>query len=98
MSHWRVWYDDGSMHEGAGDEAWEALPRHGVAIVRELDRAGPDLLHMGLDYYWLEDGQVRSCSRADIDRYLERPRGLTQVKFGRWASDHIWQQAQNEAL
>ena len=98
MSHWRVWYDDGSDHEGAGDGAWQALPRHGVLIVREFGRAGPDLLHMGLDYYWLEDGQVRSCSRADLDRYLERPRGLAQVKFGRWASDHIWQQAHDEAL
>ena len=98
MTHWRIWYDDGSMHEGAGDDAWRALPRHGVQIVRELGRAGNDLVHMGLDYYWLEDGQVRSCSRADLDRYLERPRGLAQVKFGRWASDHIWQQVHDEAL
>ena len=98
MSHWRLWYDDGSVHEGASDDAWQALPRHGVVIVRELGRGGPDLVHMGLDYYWLEDGQVRSCSRADLDRYLERPRGLAQVKFGRWASDHIWQRAHDEAL
>jgi hypothetical protein len=98
MTHWRVWYDDGSMHEGASDDAWQTLPRHGVQIVRELGRAGNDLVHMGLDYYWLEDGAVRSCSRADLDRYLERPRGLAQVKFGRWASDHIWQQVHDEAL
>jgi hypothetical protein len=98
MSHWRVWYDDGTNHEGASEAAWRALPRHGVLIVREMGRNGNDLVHMGLDYYWLEDGQVRSCSRADLDRYLERPRGLAQVIFGRWASDHIWQQVQDEAM
>lgn len=98
MPRWRIWYDDGAVHEGAGAEAWEALPRHGVLIVRELGRGGADLVHMGLDYYWLEDGAVRSCSRADLDRYLERPRGLARVKFGRWASDRIWQQVHDEAL
>ncbi len=98
MPHWRVWYDDGTNHDGVSDDAWQALPRHGVLIVRAFGRGGPDLLHMGLDYYWLEDGQVRSCSRADIDRYLERPRGLAQVIFGRWASGHIWQQVHDEAL
>ena len=49
MPHWRVWYDDGSVHDGASADAWQALPCHGVLIVRELGRAGNDLVHMGLD-------------------------------------------------
>ncbi len=98
MPAWRIWYDDGSVHEGASAAEWDALPRHGLLIVKETGRGGGDLVHMGLDYYWLEDGAVRSCQRADLDRYLERPRGLARVKFGRWARDDVWQKAHDEAL
>ena len=95
----RIFYDDGTVHEGAAtEEWWESLPRHGVIIVKETERAPNDLVHMGMDYYWLEDGEVKSCNRADLDRYLERARGLRCVKFGRWAADTLWQAAHDDAM
>ena len=95
MHPWRIWYDDGACHDGASAAEWDALPRHGVLIVKEIT-AGR--VHMGLEYYWCEDGEIRSCGRPDLDRYLERPRGLARVKFGRWAPERIWQAAHDEAL
>ena len=95
MAPWRIWYDDGTACEGASEAGWDACPRHGVLIVKEIT-AGR--VHMGLDYYWCEGGEIRSCGRADLDRYLERPRGLARVKFGRWAPDRIWHKAHEEAM
>ena len=96
MRKWKIWYDDGSTSEGVTEEDWDKLPRHGVLLVnffREKDR----VVHMGFDYYWYEEGQVKSCQRVDFDRYLERPLGIKCVKFGRWGADNIWIKAHDEA-
>lgn len=92
---WRIWYDDGTELGGCDEQDWEAFPRHGVLIVREYQPVR--LYHMGLDYYWLEGGSVKSCSRMDIDRYLERPQGIRCVKFGRWANQYTWEQVHEKA-
>lgn len=69
-----------------------------MLIVKEMERQPNNLVHMGMDYYFFEQCQVKSCNRKDIDRYLRRPAGLRNVKFGRWASDEIWERAHNEAM
>ena len=86
--HWKIWYDDGSEVGGSTVDEWDAHPKHGVQIVKGLG-----LYHMGLDYYWYERGEIKSCNRMDVDRYLERSIGMQHVKFGRWADNHVWEKA-----
>lgn len=92
LGRWRIWFDDGSSHAGTTVEKWNALPKHGVLYVKHNR-----INHMGLDYYWIEDDTVKSCNRMDIDRYLERDDGIRNVKFGRWASNYIWERVHQEA-
>lgn len=95
MSKWAVRFDDDSEeHHGCSVEDWNNLPKHGVLWVREFEPVS--LIHMGLDYYWWEGGTVKSCSRPDIDRYLERTDGIRNVKFGRWADQYIWETAHED--
>ncbi len=75
-----------------------AVPHDGVLIVLESEREPNKLVHMGMDYYFFEEGQVKSCQRADLDRYLRRLEGVRNIKFGRWASDKIWEQVHSEAM
>ena len=86
LPRWRIWYDDESVIPGKTEREWEAAPRHGVLFIKHNR-----LTHMGLDYYWLENGTVKSCNRMDVDRYLERPQGIRCVKFGRWADNYVWE-------
>ncbi len=95
---WIIWYDDASIWTGPTEIDWEGAPRHGVLIVKEIERKPNDLVHMGGDYYWFEEGQVKSCRHRDIDRYLIRPQGIRCVKFGRWGADDVWLKAHNEAM
>ena len=87
----RIWYDDESSNDCRSEEEWNALPKHGVLYVRHNN-----INHMGLDYYWMEEDTIKSCNRSDIDRYLERSQGIKCVKFGRWASDYVWEKVQKE--
>ncbi len=93
---WRIWFDNGTCSAGADEKDWEALPRHGVLIVKEFFEDDKALIHMGLDYYFYEEGGIKSCSRMDIDRYLERPQGLRCVKFGRWGDNYTWENARKQ--
>ena len=93
---WRIWYDDNSSVSGCCEKSWNQAPRDGVLVVMESgDRK---IVHMGCDYYWFENGTVKSCNPKDLDRYLRRPEGLKNVKFGRWADNDIWQKAHDEAM
>ena len=93
-----IWYDDGAVRKGSTEEDWESFPKHGVLFVKEPNRKPNSLVHMGMDYYWLEGGQVLSCNRMDVDRYLERPQGMRCVKFGRWGLDSLWKKFHDEAM
>jgi hypothetical protein len=97
MAVWKVWFDNGTCSTGKTKEEWEALPRHGVLIVKEFFEDETSMYHMGLDYYFYEEGCIKSCNRNDIDRYLERPQGLQCVKFGRWGDTYTWEAAKKEA-
>lgn len=90
---WRIWYDTGDSCEGGSETEWNVAPRQGVLIVKE----SKGLNHMGCDYYWFENGNVKSCAPKDLDRYLIRDQGLRNVKLGRWADDSVWNKALEEA-
>ena len=90
MADWCIWYDDNTEVKGSTVDEWDAAQKHGVLIVKSIS---PSLYHMGLDYYWFERGEIKSCNRMDIDRYLERHQGLQHVKFGRWGDNHVWEKA-----
>lgn len=95
---WKIWYDNGKSYKGKTEKEWNDLAKHGVLIiVEEKEDAGKKytLKHQGLDYYWFEDGQILSCSRSDLDRYLERDKGVSSMKFGRWANDYTWNKCNN---
>ncbi len=96
IPRWRIWYDDDSYFSGTTEKEWDSLPRHGVLIVRQKEPNGW-IVHMGLDYYWLEYDTIKSCNRNDIDRYLERACGIRCVKFGRWANNHVWERVHKES-
>lgn len=93
---WRIWFDDRSSIAGCCEKNWNEAPRDGILIVREY--GDHPLVHMGMDYYWFENGRVKSCNPKDLHGYLRRPEGLRNVKFGRWADDDIWKKARNEAM
>ena len=94
---WRIWYDDGTYLEGCSDEQWKKLPQQGILIVKDF-QSKPPIVHMGMDYYWLENKTVKSCSRRDLDRYLIRSQGLQNVKLGRWGDNPIWKAAHDMAM
>jgi len=104
MYHWKIWYDDGSSHEGKTFAEWEAISKQGVLIVKEFrPKPKSNMIHMGCDYYWFEEclkrpncGQIKSTNQ--IGPYLIRPRGIRGVKLGRWADEEIWDKAHEEAL
>ena len=95
---WRILYDAAPLAQGYTEQEWDFFPQHGVLFVRQDRHDNNPLVHIGMDYYWLENGQVKSCNARDLDRYLERRQGLRCIKFGRWADDAVWEKAHAEAM
>lgn len=94
--YWKIWYDDRSVVSGFCVSGWNNAARDGVLIVREYGEKAS--VYMGCDYYWFENGRVKSCNPKDLHSYLRRSEGLRNVKFGRWADDDIWKKVKAEAM
>ena len=93
---WKIWYDDGTSHTGTTEDEWNVFVRDGILIVKEY--GGCNIIHMGMDYYWFENGSIKSCNPKDLHGYLRRPEGLKNMKFGRWTDNKVWEKVHKEAM
>ncbi len=91
---WAIWYDDGSRFTSQ-EGSWEEAPVDGVLFVLETFEDGKKLVHMGADYYVLKDDGIIDFSTVHLERHLRQIPGW---KFGRWASDEVFQQAHEEVF
>ncbi len=94
---WNIWYDDGTQISSE-DCSWQEAPVDGVLIVMEYLPDGKKMVHMGSDYYMMLDGTLIDFSLVHLDRHLRHgvPRG--SMKFGRWATDEMWERVHEQAF
>ena len=92
VERWRIWYDDGSVHDGRTLHDWMVLPDDGVlGFVLFYERLAPNGEHMrriasGNDYYWAFPGLLDTVYAHGNEDPHERYPGAS-VKRGRWTDD-----------
>jgi hypothetical protein len=94
----RIWYDDGSSPIIETVDQWNKQPKYGVLFVKGPTASRDHKLHRDQDYYWIEQGIVFSCAIKDLNNYLERDQGISNVKFGRITTTPKYEKAKKEAL
>jgi hypothetical protein len=90
--HWRIYYADG-VYVSSNECPWEQAPsKHIVAVVHAINDE-PATCELGTPYYWHHGDWIARV--WDPTLYL-RQTGL--VKFGRWASFKLFNDAWRQAL
>jgi hypothetical protein len=90
--HWRIYYTDG-YYVSSKDCAWEHAPsEHIVAVVHALND-DPAECQLGTPYYWNHGDWI--ARTWDVSLYL---RQTGRVKFGRWASHGLFNDAWRMAV
>jgi hypothetical protein len=87
VERWRIWFDDGSVHDGRTLDDWTALPDDGVlGLVLFYEREGNRRIASGNDWYWAFAGP-RDTVYAHADEDPRRRYPSAVVKRGRWTDD-----------
>ncbi len=87
---WEIYYDDETIVNSSG-VSWGDAPSDGVLFVLEIGPSGSDLIHMGMDYYFVRDDTIISCDLTALHSHMLLGFDSGVVKFGRWAPDDVWQ-------
>jgi hypothetical protein len=87
---WEIYYGDLSVYTAASG-TWADAPSSGVQFVCECYDDGHRLVHMGMDYYYMDtmpSGVIGDYLEADAGDYTSLP--ASGVKAGAWVDHDAW--------